>query len=166
MFELKPLSIKGLKSAYEKAERYRLLNEPKLAESICLDILEADPNNKEVIIVLILSLTDQFGQLGSSKAIKQARELVNRLDDEYSRIYYMGIIHERQGTTALNSGIPGCEFDAFEWYREAMEFYEKAQEIHLSGNEDAVLRWNTCARIIMEKKLTSRPKDDSISMQE
>ncbi len=166
MFELKPLSKEGLKSAFEKAERYRLLNEPKFAESICLDILEVDPNNNKVIIVLILCLTDQFGQRGSSKNFKQAMELVNRLDDEYNRHYYKGIIHERQGTTALNSNTPGCEFDAYEWYCEAMEFYENAQKIHSPGNEDAILRWNTCARIIMKKKLISRPKDDSISMQE
>ena len=36
MFELKPLSREAIPRALEKAERYRLLNEPAEAESICL----------------------------------------------------------------------------------------------------------------------------------
>ena len=40
MFELKPLSQDAIPKALERADRYRLLNEPAEAESICLDILE------------------------------------------------------------------------------------------------------------------------------
>ena len=43
MFELKPLSQKPLPAALAKAERYRLLNEPSEAESICQDILAVEP---------------------------------------------------------------------------------------------------------------------------
>ena len=45
MFQLKPISKESIPAAIEKAERYRLLDEPNLAESICLDILEADPQS-------------------------------------------------------------------------------------------------------------------------
>ena len=40
MFELERISIDAVPAALEKAERYRLLNEPLMAESICLDVLE------------------------------------------------------------------------------------------------------------------------------
>lgn len=145
-FELKPLSRDSVETALEKAEHYRLLNQPRLAESICLDILTVDPENQRATIVLLLTLTDQFKQ-SSSRASKQALELANGLKDEYSKIYYTGIIHERLGAAALGSSLPGADFDAYMWYREAMQFYEKADEINKGDNDDPILRWNTCARI-------------------
>jgi tetratricopeptide (TPR) repeat protein len=160
VFQLKPLSKEGVEAAINKAEHYRLLNQPKLAESICLDVLEVDPNNQKTKIILLLALTDQFGQ-SASRAARQAMDLANSLEDEYSRVYYLGIVHERQGTAALNSTTPGTDFDAFEWYREAMEFFEKAATINKSSKEDPTLRWNTCARVIMQYNLKSRPLDDS-----
>jgi hypothetical protein len=159
-FKLKPLSKEGIESALDKAETYRLLNQPRLAESICLDILAIDPNNQKASVFLLLALTDQFGR-ASSKAGKQALEIANKLKDEYSRHYYTGIIYERQGATALSSGLPGADFDACEWYLEAMECYEKAEPLAPSGNDDTKLRWNTCARTIMQYNLQARPVDDS-----
>lgn len=159
MFELKPLSREGIDAALDKAEQYRLLNQPRLAESICLDILDTDPGNQKAGVTLLLALTDQFEKT-SSKAVKRALNLANSLKDEYARIYYSGIVHERQGTAALNSTTPGTDFDAYEWYREAMQFYEKANSINQGENNDPILRWNTCARIIMEHRLRDRPSDD------
>ena len=160
VFKLKPLSKDGINGALDKAEHYRLLNQPRLAESICQDILDIDPGNQKATVFLLLALTDQFGR-SSSKAAKQALDLAHTLKDEYSRSYYEGIIHERQGAVALNSGIPGADFDACEWYLEAMKCYEKAESLSASGNNDPVLRWNTCARIIMQYNLQERPHDDS-----
>lgn len=108
----------------------------------------------------MLALTDQFGR-SSSKTSKQALDIAKTLKDEYSRLYYTGIIHERQGATALRSGIPGSDFDAYEWYQEAMEFFEKADAINKNDNNDPALRWNTCARIIMDNHLRERPFDNS-----
>lgn len=160
VFKLKPLSSDGVEGALDKAEHYRLLNQPQLAESICLDILEIDPANQRAAIFLLLALTDQFGRT-SSRAAKQALELARNLKDEYARQYYTGIVHERQGSVALSSGVPGTDFDACEWYLEAMKFYEKAEALSPAGNNDPVLRWNTCARIIMAYNLQERPFDDS-----
>ena len=157
--ELKPMSKNGVEAAMNKAEHYRLLNQPKLSESICLDILEVDPQNQKAKVVLLLSLTDQFGQ-SASGAGKKAVEIANSLQDEYSRTYYLGIVHERQGTASLNSATPGTDFDAYEWYREAMELYEKADKLKPGNNDDTILRWNTCARIIMQYNLRERPVDD------
>ncbi len=164
-FNLKPLSKEGVEAAIEKAEKYRLLNDPLMAESICLDILEIEPGNERTLSILILALTDQFGK-GSPNNGERARELAGRFNDEYNQVYYLGLIHERQGTASLNSNVPGGQYDAYEWYREAMDLYEKAQAIHPTGNDDAILRWNTCARIIMHQNLEPRPEDDSINMLE
>ncbi|MBK5279152.1 MAG: hypothetical protein JJE09_09850 [Bacteroidia bacterium] len=158
-FELKPLSKDGIEASLGKAEHYRLLNQPRLAESICLDVLIINPDNHRASVILLLSLTDQFGE-PSAKTTNQALVIAKGLKDEYSRIYYSGIVHERQGATALKSGTPGSNFDAYEWYREAMEFYEKADAINADDNNDPALRWNTCARIIMESNLCERPADN------
>ncbi len=158
VFKLKPLSKDGVDSALSKAEHYRLLNQPKLAESICLDILDIDPSNQKASVVLLLALTDQFGQ-SASKVAKHAQDIAFTLKDEYSKLYYMGIIHERMGNVALSSGVHGSDFDAYEWYMEAMDYFEQAEAIHPAGNNDSVLRWNTCARTIMQFNLRERPED-------
>lgn len=157
-FKLKPLTKGAVETALAKAEHYRLLNQPKLAESICLDVLDLEPQNQRANIVLLLALTDQFGHTISS-GVKQAQAIADNLKDEFSRIYYSGIIHERQGNVALDSAVHGSDWDAYEWYLEAMDLFEKAEIISPPGNDDSVLRWNTCARIIMQYNLQERPSD-------
>lgn len=157
-FKLKPLSRDAVEAALNKAEHYRLLNQPRLAESICQDVLQIDADNQKAKVVLLLALTDQFGASMSSRGV-QAQQLANSLKDEFSKAYYMGIIHERLGNVALDSSTHGSDWDAYEWYLEAMEFFERAEKISPSGNNDAILRWNTCARTIMQHKLQARPVD-------
>ena len=157
VFELKPLSKDGIETSIGKAEHYRLLNQPHLAESICLDILLVNPDNQRASTILLLALTDQFDS-SSSKA-REAMGIAKSLKDEYSRLYYSGIISERLGAAALKSGTPGSEFDAYEWYMEAMEFFEKADAINHEDNSDPVLRWNTCARMVMQHHLSERAAD-------
>ncbi|HYQ85854.1 MAG TPA: hypothetical protein VES59_01285 [Bacteroidota bacterium] len=152
MFKLKPLSKEGIAPALEKAERYRLLNEPREAESICSDILDIEPENQKALVVLLLSITDQFGD-GKAVEVKHARELLPRLRDEYERAYYGGIICERQAKAVLSRGMPGHKSHAYEWMREAMDFFEKAESMRPPKNDDAILRWNTCARIMMDNHL-------------
>lgn len=155
MFQLKPISRESISEALEKAERYRLLGEPWLAESICLDILEADPQNSKAIVILLLAITDQFGTSSLVDA-NQAKQLLSRLPGEYERHYYAGLICERQGKSALRRGIPDAGFIAYEWLCDAMDHYEKAETIRPAGNDDAILRWNTCARLIMRHHLEPR----------
>src|SRR6185436_5318608 len=157
-FSLKPISPEGIDASLRKAEHYRLLNQPKLAESICLDVLEIEHDNQKALIVLLLSLTDQFGHSVSTVA-RQAEDIAIRLRDEYSRYYYSGILRERQGNVSLESAVHGSDFDAYEWYLEAMDFFEKAEAVAPEGNNDAFLRWNTCARTIMQYHLVERPPD-------
>ncbi len=159
MFELKPLHKGSITAAVEKAEHYRLLNEAREAESICLDILEVDPKNQQALVILLLSLTDQFGK-GRSVDVNQARELLPKLETEYQRAYYEGIICERQGKATLNQSMPGSKYVAYEWLRDAMEHFEKAATVRPSGNDEAILRWNTCVRLIERYNLEARPPEE------
>lgn len=150
MFELRILSLEAVPRALAKAERYRLLNEPGEAQSICLDVLEADPANQEAAAMLLLAITDQFGH--DPKFVGEAWSTVARLRDDYERTYYTGIIHERRAKALLDQGGPGCGPRAYEWLREAMGCYEKAESIRPPKNDDALLRWNACARLIMRDR--------------
>ena len=145
MFELKPISKEAIPAALDKANWYRFLNQPVDAESICLDILEVEPQNQQAIITLLLSLTDQFKH-DLARAFTKARELFPRLNDEYSRIYYRGLICERRARAHLDREGPGSGHLAYDWFRQAMDAYETAIDKRLTGNDDAILRWNACAR--------------------
>lgn len=153
MFQIKRIAKESIPAALEKAERYRLLGEPGLAESICLDILEADRQNARAIVMLLLAITDQFSDPSSSGDVDRARQLLPSLQNEYDKIYYAGIICERKGLSILNQGMKGGHFAVYEWLREAMEFFEMAEAVRPPGNDDAILRWNTCARLIMRYEL-------------
>jgi tetratricopeptide (TPR) repeat protein len=152
MFDLKRLSSEAIDRSLAKAEHYRLLNEPEEAESICLDVLAISSNNQRAIIVLLLALTDQFPH-GHSNCISRAQEVLTGLEGEYERTYYAGIINERQANARLLGGTAGAAAFAYGLYRKAMTFYERAEELSPFGNEDALLRWNTCARQIMRHHL-------------
>jgi hypothetical protein len=145
-FELKRIGAESIPEALAKVERYRLLNEPRLAESICLDILAVAPENQEAIVALLLARTDQFGD-GASQA--SALELVARIESEYLRAYYGGIIWERAAHQHLRQARPNSPSAAYHALRQAMDLYEKAESLRPAGNDDAILRWNTCARVIM-----------------
>jgi hypothetical protein len=149
MFELKPLSHEAVPAALEKANRYRLLNEPGAAESIYLDILAVEPNNQEALKNIVLAMSDRFGKdyaVGDSNI----NEYIAKVSDEYERTYYTGIVYERRAKATLEKG----GLQAYELFTQAMEWFEKAEVLRPAGNDDAVLRWNGCARIINQNKLT------------
>lgn len=151
MFELKRLSGEGIASAMEKAERYRLLGEPWQAESICRDIEAADPDNQEALVLLLLSITDQFGTEGPGERIADAREVLERLSGDYERAYYEGIFWERRATAQLARPRAGAGPIVYQHLRRAMGRYEEAESLRPAGDESALLRWNTCARLIMSR---------------
>ena len=157
MFELKSISADAIPEALAKAERYRLLSEPVQAESICEDILRIDPNNQQAVVTLVLSLTDQ---MESSATAQRAQKWLSRLNGEYERNYYAGIIAERLGLACMRHQGPGFSFQAYEWFREAMAHFEKAESLHPPGNDDAILRWNACARTLNgHPELRPRPEE-------
>src|SRR6476469_8305230 len=158
MPELKPLSKEAIPAALEKAMRYRLLNEPAEAESICLDVLKADPDNQEAIISLLLAVTDRFSK-GYGVSETEARQLLGRISGEYDRLYYSGIVAERRAKVKLAQNTPGCRFHAYDLFQEALSWFEKAEKVRPAGNDDALLRWNTCARIMERNKLVQREEE-------
>ena len=157
-FELKRLHADSIPSAIKRAEHYRLLNEPLQAESICLDILECEPRNQRALIVLLLARTDQFGEAAGTR-VEDARQLLPELESEYDRTYYAGIICERWARATLRGNSPGAGPAAYDWLHQAMSCYEKAQELGEKGNDDPLLRWNSCARQIMREPHV-RPASD------
>jgi hypothetical protein len=133
--------------ALQKAERYRVINDPTSAESICLDVLTVDPGNQQALVTLLLAITDQF-ERAPAEGVRRAREVLPRLEDEYKRAYYAGIICERCAKAQIRPDTPGSEETAYHWLREAMDWYEKAEARRPAGNDEAILRWNTCARLL------------------
>jgi hypothetical protein len=158
-FELKKLSAEAIPPALERAERYRLLNEPVQAESICLDILAVQEDNQQALVILLLALSEQFGENITEK-LDRAWSILPKLNDEYQRAYYQGILLERQARLYMRSEAPGSNFSAYDLFREAMRLFEKAEGLRPPGNDEALLRWNTCARTITSMRLEPRPLDD------
>ena len=144
--QLKPLSVDGIPAALAKAERYRFLNEPGEAESICLDILAVDPGNQPARVMLILALTDQLHE--DPGALARARELASGLADAYEREYYSGLICERRARAQLLRGGLGSTQAAREWLKDALAHYDQAEPLRAPGNDDAILRWNACVRLL------------------
>jgi hypothetical protein len=147
VFELKKLSPDALDAARQKAAQYRLLNHPFLAESICRDILAVKPDDQETLVMLCLALCDQFGVEGGA-TVPTAMEVAQQFRGEYERTYYAGIVYERMAFSRLRRGGRAAGQVAYDWFMKAMERFEVAAEIRPAGNDDAILRWNTCARVV------------------
>jgi hypothetical protein len=150
MHEPKPISKDAIPAALAKAERYRLLNEPGEAESICLDVLQIERDNQDALVTLVLALTDQFPHEAGTSAGLAARadSLVDRLTDRYEREYYKGIIRERRAKAALQRDSFHSSASALGWLQEALACFERAEALKPAHNDDAVLRWNACVRLM------------------
>jgi hypothetical protein len=155
-YRLKPLSPAGIPAALEKAERYRLLNEPGEAVSICQDVLAIQPEHRQARVVLLLALTDQLSE--EPAVASQAQQVARSLDDEYERLYYLGIVSERSAKAHLRRGGVALE-GVYDWLADAMDLYERAEALRPAGNDDAILRWNACARLL-EERPNLRPADE------
>jgi hypothetical protein len=164
MLNLKPNRIKtsAIPAALEKAKQYRLLQEPEQAESICLDILDAEPVHHDAKILLILSLTDQFAHNGQMLDPKRVLKLVDGLEDEYERLYYRGIVSERRARAMLIESM--SRSFTFEYFREAMGYYKQAQASRPGNNDDAILRWNSCLRTVVRERLQPRADRDEVHL--
>jgi tetratricopeptide (TPR) repeat protein len=145
--DVKPIHADAIPEALEKAQRYRLLNEPAQAESICLDILAVDRFNQQALVILLLAITDQFGEGATAR---RAREILPRLEREYDRDYYAGIICERLARAEVRGGKHGSSYSAYELLADAMKHYERAEQLRPSNNDDSILRWNACVRFLKQ----------------
>jgi hypothetical protein len=145
--KLKQITREGVAAALQKAHRYRVLNDSAAAESICLDVLMVEPQNAEAIVMHVLAITDQF-DAGRAEDLRRAEEAVGRLADAYKGAYYRGIICERWAKAVLRRGVPRGEEMAFEWIDRAFGHYAEAERLRQPGNDEAILRWNACVRLL------------------
>jgi hypothetical protein len=149
---LKPIAKSAIPAALEKAERYRLLNEPGGAESICLDVLAVDAEHQDALVMLLLAITDQFDE-DTAANVRRAREVLPRIRDGYKRVYYTGVIDERHAKALLRRGVLRSGEAAYGLLRDAMRAYEEAEKNRPAGDDEAILRWNTCARLLAANQL-------------
>ena len=147
MPELKPITAAGIPAALLKANRYRLLNDSAAAESICDDILAIEPENAEATVAHVLAITDQFAE-SHTDSLSRARDAVQRLRDPYKNAYYNGIICERWGKALLQRHIPRAAEMAYDWIDQAMQWFAKAEAMRPAGNDESILRWNSCVRML------------------
>lgn len=144
-YELKSISKSGIEEAISKAELYRYLNEPEETESICHDILAIEPGHQVALRLLGMAITDQFNGSTADRFI-EAQHTLSRLTDAYEQTYYLGIVHERRAKAMLRAGRDPHTLLPF--FEEALRYFSKAAGIRPPGNDDAILRWNRCVRIL------------------
>ena len=161
---LKTISASGIPQALEKAEGYRLRNDPAQAESIYRDVLAVDAANRDALLGLILALTDRFETDGAAGAPREAQQLVDQLPTEYERAYYTGIVCERMARASLKrrNVVRSSVYDGL---RQAMSWYERAETLRPPGNDDAVLRWNSCVRAIESERLQPAPHERELPIE-
>jgi hypothetical protein len=148
MFALKALSHDGIAGALARAERYRLLHEPTQAESICLDILEIEPDNQAARIGFVLAQTDQIAS--DKRRFQKAVAAASNLHSAYDRAYYTGIAWERRARALHHESALGTNHSVYEWTVKALHCFEEAEHLRSPGNDDALLRWNTCVRFLRQ----------------
>lgn len=145
---LKIISKSGIPEAIAKAELYRYLNEPEEAESICRDVLAAEPKHMLGLRTLGLAITDQFTG-GATDRYSEVEAIFQRLAEPYERVYYLGLLCERRVKAQLRAGrAPHTLLPLLE---KALQYFGEAEKIHPPGNDDAILRWNRCVRLLQSQ---------------
>jgi hypothetical protein len=157
LLELKALPRGQMARALAMAQRCRDVSEPQEAESICLDVLEMEPENQEALVLLLLARTDLLEE-GLPGAVERAREPLSKVTAEYDREYYAGIICERQARHLLRARGRHSSFVAWEWFQYAMDHFEAAARLSPERLEPA-LRFNACVRLI-ERNRHCMPRPD------
>jgi tetratricopeptide (TPR) repeat protein len=153
--KLKTISKESIPEAISKAELYRNLNEPEESESICQDILAVDPENQAAMRIVGLAITDEFTGEASDR-YAEAESMFQKLTDAYEREYFMGLLLERRAKAQMRAGRPPHSVNVL--FHEAMHCFEAAEKISPPNNDDAMLRWNRCARLL-EKLPTEFPRE-------
>ncbi len=143
--EFKIISKSGIPEALAKVQHYRYLNQAEEAESICRDILAADPENQQALRQLGLAITDQFTGSASDR-FTEAHSCFEKLTNAYERSYYLGIVNERRAKAQLRAGHRSHALETS--FENALRYFEEAEKIRPQGNDDAILRWNRCLRLM------------------
>ena len=154
--QLKTISKEAIPEATAKADWYRLLNEPGEAESICRDVLAVDPGDQTALRLLGLAITDQFTGAPSDRRA-EAEAIFQKLQDPYERLYYAGIVRERFAKAQVSAGRPPHTLIVL--FEDALKWFEEAEKIRPAGNDEAILRWNRCVRILKNLSVSDRESE-------
>jgi len=157
-YKLKSISKAGIPEAASKAELYRYLNDPEESESICRDILALDPENQQALRLLGLAISDQFLGVGTDR-FREAKDSFEKLSDQYERLYHVGLLFERRAKAQIQAGQP--PHTLLPLLEQAMARYAEAEAIRPQANDDAILRWNRCVRLL--EILKSRLEEGLVS---
>jgi tetratricopeptide (TPR) repeat protein len=154
--QFKTVSKSGIPGALAKVQHYRYLNQAEEAESICRDILAVDPDNQKGLRLLGLAITDQFTGAGTDRR-QEAQDCFEKLLSPYERAYYLGILHERRAKAQMRAGHLAHSLLAS--FERAMQYFEEAEKIRPEGNDDALLRWNRCLRLMQSIPERTRERE-------
>jgi tetratricopeptide (TPR) repeat protein len=143
--EFKTISKNGITEALAKVQHYRYLNQAEEAESICRDILAVDPENQMALRQLGLAITDQFTG-GIADRFNEAHSCFDQLTNAYERSYYLGIVNERRAKAQLRAGHHSHTLRTS--FETALRYFEEAEKVRPQGNDDTLLRWNRCLRLM------------------
>jgi tetratricopeptide (TPR) repeat protein len=152
--ELHDIHPDAIKKALDKAKQYRSLLQPEMAESICLDILNIDETNQKALVVYVLALTDQLHIIERQSQIKDITQAIDKLESEYQRHYYSGILNERRALALMSQ--PMSRSFAYEYFIEALKCFQQAESLCPENNDEAILHWNSCIRTLTKEKLEPR----------
>src|SRR5260370_22325759 len=154
--QLKTIWTSGIAEALAKARPYGYLNQEEEAESICRDILDVEPENQMALRLLGLAITDQLPGAVNDRR-KEAQDCFEKLTSPYERSYYLGILHERRAKAQMRAGHLAHSLVAS--FERAMQFFEEAEKIRPQGNDDALLRWNRCLRLLQSIPELTRERE-------
>lgn len=143
--KLKPIHVESIVAALAKVELYRNLNEPEEAESICHDILAIQPNSQAALRLIGLAITDQFTG-GVSDRYGEVEKFFRQLSDPYEQLYCMGLLYERRAKAQMRAGRPTQSLVPL--FEDAMRHFGEAETIRPPGNDESILRWNRCVRLL------------------
>lgn len=147
-----------VQAALEKAAHYRDLNQPEEAESICQDVLDAEPENQLAWRILGLAVTDRM-ETRHVGLLDEAIAAFGRLTDEYDRTYHTGVAWERAAKAHVERDELHSAATSFE---HALELFGQAEALRPSS-PDPVLRWNRCVRLLTRhpqlRAAMSAPRD-------
>ncbi|MCL5974599.1 MAG: hypothetical protein M1270_02020 [Gammaproteobacteria bacterium] len=159
---LHDIHAESIELALDRARQYRSLLEPEIAESICLDILNIEPENQAALVVYILALTDQISISGSQSPFQDIEAAIAKLSSEYKQIYYTGIVLERRARFMLTQ--PMSRAFAYDYFIKALECYQQAEQMRPDHNDEAIGSNNSCVRTIQREKLEPLSETDQIAM--
>jgi hypothetical protein len=71
------------------------------------------------------------------------------LSDPYERLYYTGLLCERRVKAQLRGG--RAAHTLLPLLEKALQCFADAERIHPPGNDDAILRWNRCVRLLQSQ---------------